>query len=115
MISYDGRVFTTLTTDSHGEVGKETLFHYTQEGDVVQATYAGGDIVAGHLIAKCNEDNSLDMVYHHINIEGVLKTGECRSVPEILEDGRLRLHEEWQWTCGNREAGVSVLEEIERV
>jgi len=39
-------------------------------------------------------------------------TGKCKSRPEILENGKIRLHERWQWTCGDMSKGTSVLEEI---
>jgi hypothetical protein len=39
-------------------------------------------------------------------------TGICRSTPEILPDGRIRLHEKWQWTSGDRSSGESIVEEI---
>ena len=39
-------------------------------------------------------------------------TGICKSTPEILEDGRIRLHEKWQWTCGGGGAGESIVEEV---
>jgi len=38
-------------------------------------------------------------------------TGVCRTTPEQLPDGRLRLHETWHWTSGDGSAGSSVLEE----
>ena len=39
-------------------------------------------------------------------------TGRCASTPEVLADGRLRLHERWQWTCGGEEEGESTVEEV---
>jgi len=64
------------------------------------------------VIAKGLEDDSLDMRYQHINRKRELMTGVCRSTPEILPDGRIRLHETWQWTTGDLASGTSVLEEI---
>jgi hypothetical protein len=54
----------------------------------------------------------LDMRYGHVGADGALRTGECRSEPERLPDGRLRLHERWRWTSGDGSAGASVVEEI---
>ena len=53
------------------------------------------------------------MRYSHVNVSGGLMTGQCRSVPERLPDGRLRLHETWQWTSGDRSSGQSMIEEVE--
>jgi hypothetical protein len=41
-------------------------------------------------------------------------TGLCRSRLEILPDGRYRLHEEWQWTSGDKSRGTSVVEEVRK-
>ena len=52
------------------------------------------------------------MRYHHVNAAGELMTGVCRSTPELLPDGRVRLHERWQWTSGDGSSGESVIEEV---
>jgi hypothetical protein len=52
------------------------------------------------------------MSYQHINRKGELMTGVCTSIPERLSDGRIRLHERWQWTCGDHSTGESIIEEI---
>jgi hypothetical protein len=39
-------------------------------------------------------------------------TGICTSTPEEIENGKIRLHESWQWTSGNQSKGNSMLEEI---
>lgn len=110
--NYEGRVFRSVSNSPNGEVGSETLFHYHQQDRIVWATYGGGSIVFGTLVAKLEADGSLDMHYEHVNSEGDFMTGECHSVPEILPDGRYRLRENWRWTCGNRSEGESVVEEI---
>lgn len=111
-ISYDNRKFRSVSNSESGEVGSETVFHYHQDGDIVWAEYSGGEIVRGTLMAKVLEDDSLDMRYQHVNRKGELMTGVCKSIPEILSDGRLRLYEKWQWTCGDGSFGESIVEEI---
>ena len=111
-ISYDGRTFRPVSNSEIGDAGAGTLFHYHQEGDIVWAEYSGGRVRSGTLVAKVLDDGSLDMRYQHLNIQGELMTGICRSTPELLSDGRLRLHEKWQWTSGDLSAGESMIEEI---
>jgi hypothetical protein len=110
--NYEGRVFRSLSNSPNGEVGNETRFHYRQREDIVWATYGGGSVLVGTLIAKLKADGSLDMRYQHLNSAREFMSGECHSVPEILSDGRYRLHEDWQWTCGDHSKGRSVIEEI---
>lgn len=111
-INYHDRRFQSAANTPNGEVGAGTIFHYRQEGNIVWATYEGGEIVKGSLIATVAAGGALDMRYHHVNRAGEIMTGECRSTPEILPDGRLRLHESWRWTSGDRSSGTSIVEEI---
>jgi hypothetical protein len=111
-INYDNRRFASVTNSANGEVSAATVFEYHQDGALVWAEYRGGAIVFGTLIAKVDTAGCLEMRYQHLNIDGQLMTGRCHSTPEILPDGRLRLHEQWQWTSGDCSAGNSVVEEI---
>ena len=111
-INYDNRYFKSVKNSGTGEVGQETIFHYRQEGAIVWATYEGGQIELGTLVAKVNQDGSLDMRYHHVNIKDEIMTGRCKSKPETMPDGRLRLYETWQWTSGDLSSGESVIEEF---
>ncbi|HLM01018.1 MAG TPA: hypothetical protein VK400_08165 [Pyrinomonadaceae bacterium] len=111
-INYDNRTFKSVANSASGEVSAATTFYYHQKNDLVWAEYAGGEIVFGSLIAKVLPGAALEMRYQHLNKQGELMTGKCLSKPEILPDGRLRLHEKWQWTSGDFSGGESVVEEI---
>ena len=108
----DGKTFRSIGNSANGDVSGDTRFHYRQVGDLVTASYRGGNIVEGHLIAKVQAGGWLDMRYHHVNDRGELMLGTCRSTPERLPDGRLRFHEEWQWLSGDLSSGRSVVEEV---
>lgn len=110
-MNYDGKVFRAVANTENGETSEETVFVYRQKGDILTSSYAGGRIKEGHLIGIVDADGKIDMRYHQINTDGQLMTGICRSIPEILADGRIRLHETWQWTSGDRSQGTSIIEE----
>ena len=115
---YDNRTFRSTSNSATGEVSPATTFRYHQSAahpHIVWAEYSGGSIVRGNLIATVARDgsNALDMRYHHVNESGELMTGRCRSTPEVLGDGRLRMHERWVWTSGGQGEGESVIEEVE--
>jgi hypothetical protein len=112
-MDYDDRRFASVTNSAAGDVGAGTMFHYRQQADVVWGTYEGGGIAMGTLIARVLADGSLDLRYQHVTREGAIKAGRCASKPEILTDGRIRLHERWQWTEGGAEAGESIIEEVD--
>ncbi|MEZ4965738.1 MAG: hypothetical protein R2791_10880 [Saprospiraceae bacterium] len=113
MINYHGKTFRPVSNTENGETSADTTFYYKQEGNVLTSEYSGGKIVTGHLIGLVDVQGNIDMRYHQLNDEGVLMTGICRSVPERLPDGRIRLHENWEWTSGDRSKGRSIIEEIQ--
>lgn len=52
------------------------------------------------------------MRYQQLNRHSEWRAGLCCSVPEVLEDGRYRLHESWRWLTGDGSSGASVVEEF---
>jgi hypothetical protein len=111
-LDLDGRRFRAVSNSSSGDVSEETVFSYRQLDRVVWATYEGGGVRFGTLIAAIRDDERLDMRYQQIARDGTIKAGRCVSTLEQLPDGRLRLHEEWRWTEGGVGSGTSVVEEI---
>ena len=111
-IHYHNKTFRSVSNTDNGDVSTETLFHYQQQGNIVTATYSGGGILSGNLIAKVAPDGTLDMRYQHLNRDEELMTGRCTSVPEVLDNGKLRLRERWQWISGDYSSGESVVEEV---
>ncbi|GGH40108.1 n-acetylglutamate synthase [Dyadobacter endophyticus] len=112
MINYNNKVFVPLSNSENGEVDLGMQFVYQQSGNIVTSTYAGGRIRSGHLIALVDEHGNLDMRYHQVNDKGEITTGICKSTPEQLPNGKIRMHEKWQWTSGDRSEGESLLEEL---
>ena len=111
MINYNNKIFKPVVNSENGETSQETLFHYKQSGSVLTADYSGGRIIVGHLIGTVDENGIIDMRYHQINDQGEIMTGRCKSVPEILDTGKIRLHETWEWTSGDLSKGHSIVEE----
>ena len=111
MIDYNNKVFRPVANTENGETSNETVFHYRQSGNVLTSAYSGGKIVQGHLIGLVDAAGNINMRYHQVNVHGELMTGICTSVPELLPNGKIRLHETWEWTSGDRSKGNSVLEE----
>jgi len=112
--SYDGRKFSPSSSSSNSDASDETLFSYHQDGRMVWAEYSGGRILRGQLLGTAEREGDLEFSYEHLTRNYVLRTGRCRSVPETLSDGRLRLREKWSWTNGDCTSGESVLDEIPR-
>ena len=111
-INYDDRFFRSVENSGNGEVSAQTRFAYHQEGSYLWATYSGGSVVLGQLLGEVRGDGQLSFRYHHYNSAGEYRSGQCNSTPELLPDGRIRLHERWQWTNGDLSSGTSVVEEF---
>ena len=109
---YGGRLFRPVEISDMSQTGTDTIFKYEQDGDMVTATYSGGHVKFGQIIGCVDANGILDMRYQHVDRDGALMTGYCKTTPEILPNGKMRLHEKWRWTCGHRAKGRSILEEI---
>lgn len=112
MINYHNKVFKTISNTPNGDTNKDTIYLYKQIGNYITGEYKGGNIKAGYLNAMVDKLGNLQMQYHHINNKNELLTGICSSILEIMQDGRMRIIENWQWTCKNFTKGQSILEEV---
>lgn len=111
-MNYHNKKFKPVNNSENGETSEETVFLYQQIDNILTANYAGGQIQQGHLIGLVDNDGNIDMHYHQVNTKGELMTGICHSIPEMMENGKVRLHEKWQWTSGDCSKGNSILEEV---
>ncbi len=110
-MNYNNKIFKPISNCENGETSHETTFHYKQDGNILVSNYSGGKIKAGHLIGIVDENGNIDMSYHQVNTDDELMTGTCKSIPETLPSGKIRLHEKWQWTSGDKSNGTSIIEE----
>ena len=112
MIDYHNKKFRVISTSTNGEVSKDMVFEYRQLGRILSCEYSGGQIKSGHLIGIIDDSGVIDMRYHQIDINLEVSTGKCTSMPEVMSNGKIRLHETWEWTSGDFTKGTSVLEEV---
>ncbi|MPZ26573.1 MAG: hypothetical protein GEV12_08965 [Micromonosporaceae bacterium] len=105
-IWYDGRRFRVAGVD-----GAVPAAQYHQQGDLVWAEFAGGKVRRGSLAGTCAQDGVLRLAYCMVLDTGDLVTGRCVSTPTLLDDGRVRLSEEWERFSPLPATGTSLLEE----
>lgn len=110
-VNYDEKFFLPKYNTENGEVDGRTLFAYHQKGEILFADYSGGEIKKGHIIGKVGSDGELDFTYHHINVSGQIKSGICHSIPVLLDNAKIELHEKWQWLGTDQTTGTSILTE----
>ncbi len=111
MIDYNGKIFRPISNSENGETSNETVFMYKQTRNILTSEYWGGKVKMGHLIGIVDENGNIDMRYHQVNKKDQIMTGKCKSKPEVLENGKIRLHESWEWTSGDKSKGESIIEE----
>ncbi|HMQ06016.1 MAG TPA: hypothetical protein PKC30_01890 [Saprospiraceae bacterium] len=111
-MNYNNKKFRPVSTSPNGDISEHTVFHYRQTGNLLTCEYYGENIFKGHLIGWVDSDGNISMSYHQINRHGQIMTGICHSRPENMNNGKIRLHENWQWTSGDHSKGQSIIEEI---
>ena len=107
MIDYEGRRF----RPEHGGPDASTAL-YRQDGDLVWAEFQGGEVRRGSLTGRCAEDGTLEFAYTMVLAGGEVISGHNVSVPELLPDGRVRLHERWERFGAHADAGLSTIVEV---
>lgn len=109
-ISLDGRTLVGVANTDAGEVSGDTRFEFEQEGKRIYAHYSGGEIVDGHLVGTY-DGSEWDIRYTQINSNQETASGHSVGTVELLDDGRVRVEDEWEWESQDG-SGVSILEEI---
>ena len=92
-MNYNNKKFKAISNSENGEISDEVIFHYKQEGNVLTCSYSGGQILAGQLIGLVDENGNINMRYHQVNKRNELMTGICKSTPEVMKNGKIRLLE----------------------
>ncbi|MGP4061155.1 n-acetylglutamate synthase [Halobacillus sp. H74] len=112
MIHYNNRQFVSIENTESGEVSSKTYFDYYQEGNILYADYSGGEIVKGKLVGIVNTDDTLEFRYNHVNTSNEIRGGKCKSVPHLNSEGKIELHEDWQWLDKDQTKGKSIVREV---
>lgn len=108
MVNYDGRTFRVGGEDA-ADVPQA---RYHQDDNVIWGEFAGGHVRRGSLAGTCSPDGTLHFAYCMVYDSGEVVSGRCRSTPQLLDDGRIRLNEEWKRFTPRTDRGTSYLEEV---
>ncbi|WP_405436052.1 hypothetical protein OG373_04675 [Streptomyces avidinii] len=106
MINYDGRKF----RKPKGDIRTVAVYH--QQGDLVWGEVVGGEVRRGWTVGTCEPDGTLSMGYTLVFATGEVVCGRTVNTPEVAEDGRLLLREEWERYGPHAATGVSYIEEV---
>jgi len=110
LASLNGLRMRAVATGEGGEVNRDTLFVFSQDGATVSARYAGGTIRVGYLVGSLSAGR-LTFRFAQVDLEGQVDGGHSVGEISILPDGRARLLEYFHWESRDG-AGTNVLEEV---
>jgi hypothetical protein len=108
-VPLDGRVFRGVEMSEAGEASVATRFEYHEDDGVIWARYEGGAVRLGFLVGTRDGDR-LEFRYSQLNGSGETSNGRCSTRISVLQDGRLRLVEDWAWES-KPGTGTSAVEE----
>ena len=105
-IDFNAKKFMLIENTQSGEVNTDTVFKFSQKGDLVTADYYGGTIKFGKIIA-CLKNDQLDMLYQCLTNENKLKAGKATTQISFTPDQKIKLKLLWKWITGDRSSGTS--------
>ena len=105
-INFNNKTFSLVVNSENGQVNKETIFNYQQDGKLVTADYYGGSILYGKIIAIL-KDRQLDMRYQCLTKQHELKAGKAIAEIEFTEQKKIRLKLTWEWLGEQAQKGYS--------
>lgn len=100
------KTFTLQQNTNNGTSNGDTIFHYKQDENLVTATFSGGTILCGNIIALHHGDY-LEMIYQMLTVNQELKSGKAIAQISILENSEIQLDLNWEWLSGSGNVGTS--------
>ena len=106
----DGLRANAPVTAESGVINADTIFEFSQDGDLVEASYAGGQVRAGRLIGRVKGD-TLEFRYCQAHDDGSLDGGRSNCELRRADDGKIEIVERFQWASREGE-GVNIIREL---
>ena len=110
-LSLNGLRMCVVSTAECGEVNRETLFEFIQEGSVVSARYAGGKVRLGYLVGAMSAEG-LRFRYVQVDDSGRLDSGYSTCEIRRMATGKMQLIEHFTWNS-QEGSGINIFEEID--
>ncbi|MCK5032858.1 MAG: GNAT family N-acetyltransferase [Calditrichia bacterium] len=108
---FNKKKFKVIRNDGQdAEVNMDTIFHYIQNQELLYAEYSGGLVKYGEIFGVI-ENDAISFYYEQENLKDIKSRGKSTDKIKILENGKLQLIDEWEWSSKNGR-GICILEEI---
>jgi hypothetical protein len=105
----DGCVMHASQTAPNGAINAQTIFRFSQSGNVARAAYSGGRVRFGELIGLVN-GAKFEFRYCQVDDQDRLDGGVSQCQLERRDDGGIRIIEHFFWESRG-EAGTNVIED----
>jgi hypothetical protein len=109
-MNLDGLTFGVTSTAAIGVVSSDTRLRVVQRGTRVLGRYDGGSIQRGYLVGRV-QGEALIYRYAQRELGGRVHGGHSHCDLEVLQDGRVRIHEHFTWATRDG-AGTNVFEQV---
>ncbi|MFY1692419.1 DUF6196 family protein [Plantactinospora sp. WMMB782] len=108
-LALDLQVFEVVETSAASAISRATVFEFREHDGMVEASYAGGQIVRGTLLGR-REHDRLSTAYAQVGAGGERQTGTATMRVRLTESGQLLLTEDYTWSDGT--TGRNVLRSL---
>src|SRR5688572_5609129 len=96
-----------MSNATNGILNNETDVRLTSDSDLGVGVYSGGTISVGDVLAKHVSELSIDMLSHAATKDGAHHAGKAHATFSRDNEGRVRMHLDWQWLTGDQSTGQS--------
>lgn len=110
MVNFNNKIFYLQSNSVNGTSNSNTIFHYKQEANLVTATFSGGNVIYGSIVALHN-DSILEMAYQMLTVTKELKSGKAVAQISVTEDNKIQLTLDWVWLIEGNVRGESIYKE----
>ena len=106
------RILRVVETSAASAISTDTVFQFRQRGATVEATYSGGRVERGYLVAQHVRDQLVGG-YVQLHTDGEIRTGKNTMRIESRPSGGLQLTEQCVWSDGT--VGRNLLRSVDGV
>ncbi len=111
VINLDQVTMHVISTAETGVVNEDTIFHFTQHDEHVEASYSGGQIVKGFLVGIM-KGQELAFTYCQLQKDQQLDNGVSQAELRMDSDGKILLVEHFEWKSRPGEKGTNTFRQI---
>ncbi|TRZ39542.1 hypothetical protein CEQ21_00795 [Niallia circulans] len=86
MENINGKVFLSIHHDNAQELLNNTIFHFTQDNDIVSATFYSKSICYGELVGLVNKTGILHVIMNLFCTDSTFSSGTCDLQIKKMDD-----------------------------